>query len=151
MRLKSVLVLTGLFGMAVLASAEPPAPEPAPAPVLPQSFVWFSPPGVSGLEAAWVVGAEQASGLYALRVRLVPGTKIAPHTHPDSRYSTVLSGTLYVGFGRTMDESAMVAVPAGGVYVAPANQPHYLWARDGEVEYQESGVGPTRTAAVAGQ
>ncbi len=149
MSLKGVLVLIGAFGVAVLASAKPPAP--APEPVLPGSFAWFSPPGISGLEAAWVVGAEQASALYALRVRLAPGTRIAPHTHPDTRYSTVLSGTLYVGFGDTVDESAMVAVPAGGVYVAPANQPHYLWARDGEVEYQESGVGPTRTVAVAGQ
>ena len=144
---KAVFVLLGVFSVAVLASAEGPVPEP----VLPESLAWFSPPGNSGLKAAWVVGAEQESGLYALRVRLVPGTRIAPHTHPDTRYSTVLSGTLYVGFGGTVDESAMVAVPAGGVYVAPANQPHYLWARDGEVVYQESGVGPTKTVAVAGQ
>jgi quercetin dioxygenase-like cupin family protein len=118
--------------------------------VLPEALEWFSPPGNAGLKAAWVVGAEQESGLYALRVRLAPGARIAPHTHPDARTSTVLSGTLYVGFGATVDETAMVAVPTGAVYVAPANQPHYLWARDGEVVYQESGVGPTRTVAVAG-
>ncbi len=92
---KAVFVLLGVFGVAVLASAEAPVPEPR----LPESFEWFSPPGISGLKAAWVVGAEQESGLYALRVRLVQGTRIAPHTHPDTRYSTVLSGTLYVGFG----------------------------------------------------
>jgi quercetin dioxygenase-like cupin family protein len=144
---KAVLVLLGVFGVAILARAGAPVPEP----VLPESFEWFGPPGHPGLEAAWVVGAEQESGLYALRVRLAAGARIAPHTHPDSRYSTVLSGTLYVGFGETVDESAMVAVPAGGVYVAAANQPHYLWARDGEVEYQESGVGPTGTVAVGGR
>jgi hypothetical protein len=38
-----------------------------------------------------------------------------------------------------------VAVPAGGLYVAPASQPHTLWARDGEVVYQEAGTGPTGT------
>jgi quercetin dioxygenase-like cupin family protein len=141
-----VFMLLGVFGAAVLASAEAPAPEP----VLPEALEWFSPPGNAGLKAAWVVGAEQESGLYALRVRLAPGARIAPHTHPDARTSTVLSGTLYVGFGATVDETAMVAVPTGAVYVAPANQPHYLWARDGEVVYQESGVGPTRTVAVAG-
>jgi quercetin dioxygenase-like cupin family protein len=141
-----MFVLLGVFGVAVLASAEGSVPEP----LLPDSFAWFSPVGHAGLKAAWVVGAEKAPGLYALRVRLVHGTRIAPHTHPDTRYSTVLSGTLYVGFGGMVDESAMVAVPAGGVYVAPANQPHYLWARDGEVVYQESGVGPTGTVAVAG-
>jgi quercetin dioxygenase-like cupin family protein len=139
-------MLLGVFGVAVLASAGAPVPEP----VLPESFKWFSPLGNPGLEAAWVVGTEQESGLYALRVRLAPGTRIAPHTHPDTRTSTVLSGTLYVGFGGTVDESAMIAVPAGGVYAAPANQPHYLWARDGEVVYQESGKGPTGTVTVAG-
>lgn len=140
---KALLVLLGTCALPAVGNAE----VPAPAPVLPESFEWFSPPGNPGLEATWLVGAEQASGLYALRVRLSAGARIAPHTHPDARYSTVLSGTLYVGFGGTVDESAMVAVPAGAVYVAPANQPHYLWARDGEVEYQESGTGPTGTVA----
>jgi hypothetical protein len=88
---KAVSVLLWGFGVAVLASAEGPVPEP----LLPESFAWFSPVGHSGLKAAWVVGAEQA-------------------------------------------------------YVAPANQPHQLWARDGAVAYQESGVGPTGTVAVAG-
>ena len=119
-----------------------------PESVRPESFEWFSPPGNPGLEAAWVVGAEREPGLYAQRVRLAAGARIAPHTHPDTRYSTVPSGTLYVGFGSTVDDAAMVAVPAGAVYVAPANQPHYLWARDGEVVYQESGMGPTGTVAV---
>lgn len=147
MRQRAVLALFGLIGAAVLANAEPFVPEP----VLPESLEWFSPPSNPGLKATWVVGAEQASGLYALRVRLAAGARIAPHTHPDVRYSTVLKGTLYVGFGATVDESSMVAVPAGAVYVAPANQPHYLWARDGAVEYQESGVGPTGTIVIAGQ
>lgn len=147
MRPRAVLALLGLIGAAVLAKAAPSVPEP----VLPESLEWFSPPSNPGLKATWVVGAEQASGLYALRVRLGAGARIAPHTHPDVRYSTVLKGTLYVGFGATMDESAMVAVPAGAVYVAPANQPHYLWARDGVVEYQESGDGPTGTVVITGQ
>ncbi len=114
-------------------------------PILPGTLDWFSPPGNPALEAAWVVGAEGDASLYALRVRLRPGAKIPPHTHPDARYSTVLVGTLHVGFGTVEDPAAMVAVPAGGVYVAPAGQPHYLWARDGEVVYQEAGFGPTAT------
>ena len=46
------------------------------------------------------------------------------------------------------DESKVVAIPAGGVYVAPANVAHYVWARDGEAIYQEAGVGPTATVPV---
>lgn len=116
-----------------------------PAPVLPESLKWFSPPENTSLRAAWVIGTEQQAGAYLLRVMLAKGGKIAPHTHPDTRNSTVLSGTLYVGFGNVDDQSKLVAIPAGGVYVAPANVPHYLWAKDGDVIYQEGGTGPTAT------
>jgi len=141
-----LIVLLGLLAAAVPVSAQAPVPKP----VLPESINWFSPPIVPGLKAAWLLGGEKESGLYALRVQLAAGTKIPPHTHPDARYSMVLAGTLYVGFGTTVDESSMVAVPVGAVYVAPAHQPHYLWARDGDVVYQESGSGPTGTEPVVG-
>ena len=68
--------------------------------------------------------------------------------HPDERSSTVLSGTIYVGFGEIFDEARLVAIPAGAVYVAPANVPHYVWAKDGEAVYQEAGVGPTATTII---
>ncbi len=45
MRRTAVLVLFGLFGVAVLASAAAPVPEP----VLEKSLEWFSPPGNPGL------------------------------------------------------------------------------------------------------
>ena len=76
---------------------------------------------------------------------LAKGGKIPPHTHPDKRYSTVLKGNLYVGFGSEADEAKVFVVPEGGVYVAPAKVPHYLWAKDGDVVYQEAGTGPTAT------
>ena len=69
--------------------------------------------------------------------------KIAPHTHPDERISVVLSGTIYVGFGEVFDERNVVAIPAAGMYVAPAGVAHYVWAKDGDATYQESGIGPT--------
>jgi quercetin dioxygenase-like cupin family protein len=118
------------------------AGEP-PTPVLPESLRWAGPPGNPAVEGAWVLGSEDSPGLYALRVRMREGGRIPPHIHPDTRYTTVLSGTIFVGFGWSVDEAEMVAVPAGALYVAPAGQPHYLWARDGEVVYQEGGTGPT--------
>ena len=133
-----VLGLSGLSGLAIGQSTDVK-------PVLPQNLIWFSPPNNPGLQGAWVLGADQTPGAYLLRVKLAPGIKIPPHTHPDERNSTVLSGTIYVGFGEVFDEAKVVAIPAGGVYVAPANVPHYVWAKDGEAMYQESGVGPTAT------
>ncbi len=55
----------------------------------------------------------------------------------------MLEGTIYVGFGEKFDENNVVAVPTGGVYVAPAGVPHYIWAKDGPALYQEGGMGPT--------
>ena len=120
----------------------------APKAILPNSLTWFSPPNNASLHAAWVLGAEAQPGPYILRVRLAAGGRVPPHTHPDERNSTVLAGTLYVGFGETFDASNVVAVPTGGVYVAQANVAHYVWAKDGAVVYQEAGVGPTRTVPV---
>ena len=45
----------------------------------------------------------------------------------------MLAGTLSVGFGSIFDETRMHDIPAGAVFIAPADQPHYLWARDGDV------------------
>jgi hypothetical protein len=36
--------------------------------------------------------------------------------------------------------------PAGSFFVVPAGHVHYSRAKDGEVTYQESGIGPTSNA-----
>jgi quercetin dioxygenase-like cupin family protein len=131
-----------------LATTAASAQTTDPAPILPEALRWFSPPGNPAVQGAWVIGAEQAAGAYLFRVKLASGARLPPHTHPDERNTTVLAGTLLVGFGATFDEARLVAVPTGGVYVAPAGVPHYLWARDGEVVYQEAGAGPTGTVLV---
>jgi quercetin dioxygenase-like cupin family protein len=141
--MRKAAIFTALAGCAlsVLAADEATTPEV----VLPTALTWTSPPNNPALQGAWVLGAEKKPGPYILRVKLAAGGKIAPHTHPDERNSTVLSGTVYVGFGKTFDAAKMVAIPPGGVYVAPANVPHFVWAKDGEVVYQEAGVAPTAT------
>ena len=140
--MKQLLLATALL-FALLDSAAFAQTRPYPIDV--SRLNWISPPPVPGLQFAWVLGSEKAVGLYALRVKLEKGATIPPHTHPDERHSVVLSGTLYVGFGETFDAGKLVAVPAGGVYVAPARIPHFLHAQSGDVEYQESGMGPTAT------
>ena len=73
-------------------------------------------------------------------------TKLASSSiRPDKRVTTVLEGTIYIGFGQSFDESKLVAVVAGAVCVIPANLPHYVCARDREPIYQETGVGVTGT------
>lgn len=132
----------------LLAAAATGSQAPSVDVIRPDSLHWSTPPDIPDISSAWVLGSESASGPYVVRVKLRSGGRIPLHTHPDTRYSTVLSGTLYVGFGK-VDDAQVVAVPAGSVYVAPANVPHHLWARDGAVEYQEAGSGPTGTTVTA--
>lgn len=134
----------GLVLIAALSVAAATQPN-APVPILPDSLEFAGLPAMPGAESAQVVGEPQKAAPYLLRVRLAAGARIPPHTHPDERNSTVLSGTIYVGFGETFDEKKMVAIPAGAVYVAPAGVPHYVWAKDGPAIYQEAGNGPTGT------
>jgi quercetin dioxygenase-like cupin family protein len=129
----------------VAAAAAALAQQAAITPILPDKLQWTTPPNIPAVRTAWLLGSEQQAGTYAMRVVLAANGRIPPHTHPDTRYSTVLSGTLYVGLGSKFDADVLVAVPAGGVYVAPAGVAHFLWARDGEVTYQEAGMGPTGT------
>lgn len=137
-----------VLGASLVATGAPD--HGLPAPVLAESLQWSRPQGIAGLETAWVLGEASAAAPYLLRVRLAAGARIPPHTHPDVRNTTVLAGTLHVGFGDGFDEHRLVAVPAGAVYVAPAGVPHYLWAKDGPVVYQEAGVGPTGNRFIPG-
>jgi quercetin dioxygenase-like cupin family protein len=142
MKVKNVRLLVIVVALVATASV---GQALQPTPMLPESLKWAGPPNNEKLKGAWVLGTEKEAGVYLFRVTLAQGGKIPVHTHPDTRNSTVLSGTLYVGFGDVADETQVVAAPTGAVYVAPANVPHYLWAKDGDVDYQESGVGPTAT------
>jgi quercetin dioxygenase-like cupin family protein len=139
--MKLLLAACVLFGLAQGALA-----QSKPEPILPASLQWAGAEG--GPQNVMVVGAADKAGLYQQRVRMPAGAKIQPHTHPDERISVVLEGTIYVGFGETFDESNVVAVPTGAVYVAPAGVPHYVWAKDGPALYQEGGMGPTGAAFI---
>jgi hypothetical protein len=119
-----------------------------PAPIMPDAIKWTSPATLPGVQNAWVLGAGDRPGPYLLRGKLAQGARIPPHTHPEERSGTVLSGTVYVGFSPTFDESKAVAIPAGGVWVAPANVPHFLWAKDGEAVFQCGGIGPSATSFI---
>ena len=140
-RLLALLVLSAGF----VAQAQAQAQSNVPTPILPDRLHWAGPPQIPALKAAWLLGSERQPGPYVLRVRLAANGLIPAHTHPDPRYTTVLSGTIHVGFGETFDASKTVAIPTGAVYVAPANVPHYIWAKDGNAEYQEAGEGLTAT------
>lgn len=139
--MRALLLSTLLAAVAATAGAEPDAPVA----LRPESFRWTSPPGLPGLRSAWVIGDATTPGAYVLRVQLAPGTRIPPHTHPDTRTCTVLAGTVFVAFGASVESARTTAMTPGTIYVLPANVPHTVWTEDAAAEYQESGTAPTGT------
>ena len=92
---------------------------------------------------AAIYGDPAKPGPYAFRVRAQAGHSLPPHTHPDERTVTVLSGTYWSGVGELFDEGRLQAFPAGSFYVIPAGVPHFSAVLSGEVVFQEGGVGPS--------
>ena len=93
-------------------------------------------------------GDPGAAGLYVTRTLIPHGTKTIPHFHPDSRTVTVLSGVCYYGRGEEFNEKGVEALPSGSFFTEPAGIPHYIWAKDGDVIVQTTGIGPSGTQLV---
>ena len=112
-----------------------------PARLAPEDLKWAVTP--TGTPRANLAGDDKKPGMYAYRAKFPANFRNQPHYHPDDRIVTVLSGTLHVGFGEQFDESKMKVLPAGSIWTEPAKQPHFVWAKDGEVIIQIIGNGPS--------
>jgi uncharacterized RmlC-like cupin family protein len=101
-------------------------------------------------EVAKIVGDQTKPGSYIFLTKPQPtsGPATKPHTHPDNRTYTVISGTWHVGFGEKYDESKLIALKAGSVYTEPAGVPHFVVIRDKGTIVQISGTGPSRLEPV---
>ena len=147
MRFHALAALVLVAGLPLAASA-----NPAPTIVLPDQIKWTAGSGaMAGTEMAVLAGDPSKAGPFVVRIRIPDGLKLAPHTHADTERVTVLSGTMMVGVGGTMTESAMTALPAGSFVEIPAGLPHYAMAK-GETVIQLGGMGPfTMTPVTPGK
>src|SRR5262245_7078156 len=118
--------------------------KPEPMALTPSEVKWESQGGLAlgGIEQAKLVGDPTKPGPYTIRLKFPAGYKLAPHTHPDYREVTILSGTWYMGYGEKFDEGALKALPAGRFYTEHANLPHFVAVRE-PVLIQVSGTGPS--------
>ena len=136
-------VLAGAVVVTALA-ARADVPTAGVTIVQPTALEWSSVPQLTpDIKVARVLGNPAAAGPYALRVRFAPGSRILPHTHPDARLVTVLAGEYFLGIGARFEPAALQPLPIGTVILIPAGVAHYAMARNGEVIFQESGVGPS--------
>ena len=91
---------------------------------------------------AIVVGEPNREGSYTIRVKLPAGTKMMPHSHPEDRIYTVISGIFYIGLGDNFDADKLQPYPPGSVIVLPGNTSHFHWAKSGEYITQVTAIGP---------
>jgi uncharacterized RmlC-like cupin family protein len=74
-----------------------------------------------------------------------PNTRIQPHSHPDDRVATVVSGDWYFGYGKTFDEAGLKQLPPGSFYTEPPGVDHFAMTKATGVVIQISGTGPSGT------
>ncbi len=128
--------------ISVVAAAQTSAPGVMA--LTPSEMKWSAQGGLAlpGMEQINLVGDPAKPGPYTLRLKFPPGYKLAPHTHPDSREVTILSGTWFTGYGDKFDPAALKELPAGSFYTEPANVAHFVEVRE-PVMIQVSGTGPS--------
>jgi quercetin dioxygenase-like cupin family protein len=111
--------------------------------ILPEDLTWMPfaafPPSV---RLAVLVGDITKPGPYLLRVKVPAGVTLMPHTHPEDRVYTVMSGVFYIGLGASFDAETLKAYGPGSVIVLPGNTPHFHRAKSGEYVSQVTGTGP---------
>jgi quercetin dioxygenase-like cupin family protein len=141
---RSFLLLAIITGIAAVAYAQSTAVVKLP------NEIEFKAPVSPGAQQATLYGDPTKPGVYVQRTKFPTGLKVMPHWHPDEwRTAVVLSGTLYFGVGDQWDESKLKPYPTGTFYSEPPKTPHFLWAKDGEVIIQTTGMGPTATNMIA--
>ncbi len=109
---------------------------------------------IKGDKIAFLYSRPRKSGDWVLREYLPAHASSAAHFHSRGEANTVLSGTLYMGFGDKLDASHVVALPPGSYIYIPAGVHHYAITKDSSVLLEERGEGPfhsTRVANARGQ
>ena len=85
-------------------------------------------------------GDPRKEGSFTMRLKMPPGYRIPPHTHPTAERVTVISGVVHLGIGGKFEESAGRELKAGDFSVVPAGLPHFAWSpREAVLQIQSEG------------
>jgi quercetin dioxygenase-like cupin family protein len=138
--LKALTFATAMAAGYGLIAEEPPTGRIA---ILPDAIKWIpGPPSLPpGAKSGVLEGDPTKPGLFTMRIQLPPNYVIAPHRHPEAERVTVLSGSVYVGFGNKVDKEKSTYFQTGSFYVNPAGSSHFVWTKEGVI-VQITGVGP---------
>ena len=107
---------------------------------LPSAIAWQE--TESGVKQKVLFGDPSKPGLYIVLAKWEVGKMSRPHSHPNDRYITVVSGTWWMGTGAKFDPNSTTPAPAGTFVTHYGKQIHYDGAKDEEVILQIVGMGP---------
>lgn len=135
------------FGLGILVSAtaaQPPGEESDHTVLSPGDLKWMPAPPVipKGVQIAVLSGNPFAEGYSTVRLKIPPNTTFAPHWHPTAESFTVLTGSLHVGMGDTVDRAGARELPAMGYASIPATHHHYAFTGDEGAVIDLSFYGP---------
>ena len=136
---------TAMLGDFAMAQTTPGAVA-----LTPGEMKWASQGGLAapGMQQLNLIGDPAKPGPYTLRLKFPKGFRIAPHSHPDYREVTILSGTFATGYGDKFDTDNLKILPSGSFYTEPPGMNHFAMTKGEGVVIQITGYGPTGTTYV---
>lgn len=114
----------------------------------PDELKWKPATWPKGMEITELVGSRSQPGPFVERIKFPPNFTHYPHFHPDDRTYTVISGTLYVGYGDKLDPAKLKALPVGSFHTEPAELPHFLVTKKEGAIVQVAGTGTSGTTFI---
>jgi quercetin dioxygenase-like cupin family protein len=88
-----------------------------------------------GAKTAVLLGDAAKPGLFILQVKLPPNYTVPPHMHPGVETVVMLSGSMGLGSGKTVEKSGRF-LKAGSAFLVPADHPHFCWTGDEGATFQ---------------
>lgn len=118
--------------------------------VNPEQIIWKPLPGHAELQYSVLEGNPIESGYFTIRMKLPKNYQDVVHTHDITRYDTIISGALYIGFGDKPDRNNVEKLETGAFIACPPHLKHYSFTDD-ETIVQISGMGPWEVLKSAGK
>jgi quercetin dioxygenase-like cupin family protein len=94
-----------------------------------------------------LLGEGTKPGAYVYRVRAPNGFRVPPHWHTKTMHLTVLTGTLVIVMGESLDSNRAQRYAAGSFLMMPAGMRHLEWF-EGETVVHVETEGPMETVYV---
>lgn len=139
LRFAAIVIAGTLSGCGV---TQPAQTADAQVQLSPDNLVWSParslPPGA---QSVVLDGDPSRPALFTVRLTIPADFRIPPHKHAGTERLTVLSGSIFLGYGDSLDTHDALYLPAGSYAVNPAGVHHFSWTREAAV-VQLTAMGP---------